>query len=53
MDLKTASDLDLAKAQGAQYQEMLRVQNNLLMINVEIERRTPKVEVPKVEPKTE
>ena len=52
-ELKDYTDIELAKAQGAQYQEMLRVQNNLLMINAEIERRTPKVEVPKVEPKTE
>lgn len=44
MDLKKMSDLDLAKVQGQMYQEMLRIQGNLLAINNEINSRTPQVE---------
>ena len=43
-ELKDYTDIELANAQGAQNQEMRRVQNNLLMINAEIENRVPKVE---------
>lgn len=43
MDITKISDLELAKLQGQTYQELMRVQNNLLVVNQEIERRTPVV----------
>jgi hypothetical protein len=47
MDKKLSeyTDLELAKAQGSQYQEFMKIQGNLIMINQEIEKRTPKVTV--------
>ena len=44
-ELKDFTDLELAKLQGQMYQELMRVQGNLIAINQEIEKRTPKAEV--------
>lgn len=35
------SDLELAKVQSQVYQDLMRVQQNLIAINGEIERRVP------------
>ena len=47
MDLKKMSDLELAKLQGNQYQQLMMTQQNLIAINQELQSRTPKVEVEK------
>ena len=39
MDLKTFSDLELAKMQGNMYQQLMQVQGNLIIINQEIDKR--------------
>ena len=45
MDITKMTDLELAKLQGQMYQELMRVQGNLIAINQELEKRTPKAEV--------
>jgi hypothetical protein len=42
MDIKTLSDLELAKLQGSLYQQLMQTQGNLIAINQELEKRTPK-----------
>ena len=41
-ELKDFTDLELAKLLGQLYQELMRVQGNLIAVNQEIEKRTPK-----------
>ena len=41
-ELKDFTDLELAKLQGQLYQNLMQIQGNLLAVNQEIERRTPK-----------
>jgi hypothetical protein len=43
MDITKLLDIELAKLQGQVYQELMRVQNNLISVNQEIEKRMPKV----------
>jgi len=45
MDITKLSDLELAKLQGQTYEKLFIEQANLRMIQCEIEKRTPKVEV--------
>jgi hypothetical protein len=52
MDITKISDLELAKIQGQLYQDFMRVQGNLVAVNQEIEKRTPKVDIPPKEPIT-
>lgn len=40
MDIQKLTDLELAKLQGQTYQEFMRVQQNLIIINQEIEKRS-------------
>jgi hypothetical protein len=44
MDLKTATDLELAELQGNLYQQFMQIQGNLIAINNEIRLRKPKLE---------
>ena len=44
MDITKMSDLELAKLQGQLYQDLMRVQQNLMTVNQELEKRTPKDE---------
>ena len=41
---KDYTDIELAKLQGNLYQELMRIQGNLIAINQEIDKRTPKKE---------
>jgi len=50
MELSKMSDLDLAKAQGQLYQQFMQIQGNLIAINGEIDKRTPKVELTQSKP---
>lgn len=43
--LEKFTDLELAKASGQLYTQLMQIQSNLIMVNQEIEKRTPKVEV--------
>ncbi len=45
MDISKLSDLELAKIQGKVYQDLIQAQGNLAAINIELEKRTPKVNV--------
>jgi hypothetical protein len=45
--LDKMTDLQLAKVQGQLYQQLRQIEGNLLAVNQEIEKRTPKVEPPK------
>jgi thiamine pyrophosphokinase len=40
--LKDMTDLELAKLQGNMYQQLMMTQQNLIALNQEIDRRTPK-----------
>lgn len=42
IDLSTVSDLELAKINGNLYQTLMQIQNSLVMVAAEIEKRTPK-----------
>ena len=46
-DITKMSDLELAKLQGQVYQQLMQAQSNLMVINKEIEKRTPKKPVDK------
>jgi hypothetical protein len=45
MDITKMTDLELAKLQGSLYQQLMQTQGNLIAINQELDKRTPKVEV--------
>jgi len=40
------TDLELAKLQGQLYQQFMQIQGNLIAVNGEIEKRTPKAAEP-------
>lgn len=48
MDISKLSDLELAKAQGQLYNQFMQVKDSIIAVNVELEKRTPKVEVNQV-----
>jgi len=43
-DISKMTDLELAKIQGQVYQQLMQAQQNLLILNQELEKRTPKKE---------
>jgi hypothetical protein len=45
VDISKLSDLELAKLQRQVYIDLIQAQGNLAAINIELEKRTPKVEV--------
>lgn len=44
MDITKMTDLELAKLQSEQYQLFMQTQRNLMAINQELDKRTPKKE---------